>query len=65
MIVNYYITVTFLDMIHRPVFYLKHDVSDTGICPRPQMESTQLRPIDDILSLRTVWTCFFWKPREE
>jgi hypothetical protein len=27
----------FLGIIHRPVFYLKHDVSDTGFCLRLQV----------------------------
>jgi hypothetical protein len=26
------ITITILDIIHRPVFYLKHDCSETGFC---------------------------------
>jgi hypothetical protein len=28
------ITITILDIIHRDVFYLKHDVSETGLCLR-------------------------------
>jgi hypothetical protein len=36
------ITITILDIIHRPVFYLKHDVSETGLCLRIQVEPTQL-----------------------
>jgi hypothetical protein len=35
------ITLTILDIIHRPVFYLKYDVSETGVCPRLQVEPTQ------------------------
>jgi hypothetical protein len=31
-----------LDIIHRPVFYIKHDVSKTGFCLRLQIEPTQL-----------------------
>jgi hypothetical protein len=51
-------TITILDIIHRPVFYLKHDVSETEICLRLQMEPSQLDPIDRAslslsLSLRT------------
>jgi hypothetical protein len=33
-------------MIHRPVFYLKHDISETGFCLRFQVEPTQLGPVD-------------------
>jgi hypothetical protein len=40
------ITITILDIIHRPVFYLKYDISETGICLRLQVEPTQLGPID-------------------
>jgi hypothetical protein len=30
---NYtFITLTILDIIHRPVFYLKHDISENGLC---------------------------------
>jgi hypothetical protein len=36
------ITITILDIMHRPVFYLKHDVSETGFCLRLQVEPTQL-----------------------
>jgi hypothetical protein len=27
-------TITILDIIHRPVSYLKHDISETGFCLR-------------------------------
>jgi hypothetical protein len=40
------ITITILDIIHRPAFYLKHDVLQTGFCLRSQVESTQLGPVD-------------------
>jgi hypothetical protein len=36
------ITITILDIIYHPVFYLKHDVSETTFCPRLQVEPTQL-----------------------
>jgi hypothetical protein len=36
------ITITILGIIHRPVFYLKHDVSETGFCLRLQVEPSQL-----------------------
>jgi hypothetical protein len=32
------LTITVLDIIRRPVFYLKHDVSETGFCLRVQVE---------------------------
>jgi hypothetical protein len=35
-----------MDIIHRFVFYLKHNISEAGFCPRLQVEPTQLRPID-------------------
>jgi hypothetical protein len=34
------ITITILDIIYRPVFYLKHDVLETGFCLRLQVEAT-------------------------
>jgi hypothetical protein len=36
----------FLDINSRPVFYLKHNVSETGFCLRLQVKPTQLGPID-------------------
>jgi hypothetical protein len=36
------IRITILDIVHRPLFYLKHGVSETGFCLRLQAESTQL-----------------------
>jgi hypothetical protein len=44
----------FLDIIHhpvfiwkhRPVYFSKHDVSETGFCLRLQVKATQLGPID-------------------
>jgi hypothetical protein len=35
-------TISILDIIHRTVFYLKHDVSETAFCLRIQVEPTQL-----------------------
>jgi hypothetical protein len=32
--------VTVLDIVHRPVFYLKRNVSETGLCLRRQVERT-------------------------
>jgi hypothetical protein len=33
---------TILGIIHHPVFYLKHDVSEIGFCLRTQVELNQL-----------------------
>jgi hypothetical protein len=41
-----FITITILDIIHRPDFYLKHNVSETGFCFSLQIEPTQLDPLD-------------------
>jgi hypothetical protein len=38
---------TTYDTIYRPVFYLKHVVSETGFFLRSQAVSTQLGPIDE------------------
>jgi hypothetical protein len=38
----YYITIKILGFIHRPGFYLKHDVSETTFCLRLQVLLTQL-----------------------
>jgi hypothetical protein len=35
-----------LDIVHRPVFQLKHSISETGFCLHLQVEPTQLVPID-------------------
>jgi hypothetical protein len=39
-------TIPILDIIHRPVLYSKHDVSETEFCLRLQVESAQLSQID-------------------
>jgi hypothetical protein len=45
--------ITALEIIHRPLFNLKH-VSEIEVCPLPQVEPTQLVPIDRAsLCLRT------------
>jgi hypothetical protein len=44
-------TITILDIIHRLAFYLKRNVSETGFCPRLQVEPTQLG-LTDRASLR-------------
>jgi hypothetical protein len=38
-------TITILHIIRHPVFYLKHDVSETGFCLRLEVVLTQLGPI--------------------
>jgi hypothetical protein len=35
-----------LDIIHRPVFYLERDVSETGFCLRLQVIFTQMGPTE-------------------
>jgi hypothetical protein len=35
-----------LDTIHRLVYFLENNVSETGFCLRPQVKPTQLDPID-------------------
>jgi hypothetical protein len=35
-------TIVFLDITHHPVFYLKHNISETGFHLRLQVEPTQL-----------------------
>jgi hypothetical protein len=37
-----YVTITILDIIHRPTSYLKHDFSETGFYSRLQVAYTQL-----------------------
>jgi hypothetical protein len=39
------ITITFLYIIRRPVFYLKHNLSGTGFCLCLLVQPTQLGPI--------------------
>jgi hypothetical protein len=39
------ITLTILDILHRPVFYLEHGVSETRFCLRFQAELAQMSPI--------------------
>jgi hypothetical protein len=41
-----------MGIIHYPVFYLKHDVSETEICLRLQAEPSQLGLIE-LVCLRT------------
>jgi hypothetical protein len=43
-----YTTLTVLDIIRCPVFYLKQSVSETGLCFRLQVEPTQLGRVDRV-----------------
>jgi hypothetical protein len=38
------VTITIMDITYRPIFYLNQDVSETGLCLRLQVESTDLGP---------------------
>jgi hypothetical protein len=40
------ITIIILDIIRRPVFYLKKDVSETGFCLSLQVKPTRVDPIE-------------------
>jgi hypothetical protein len=40
------IIITILDIIHRPVFYLKLKVSETGFCVRLQVEPIPFCPLE-------------------
>jgi hypothetical protein len=42
------IAITILDIIHSPVFYLKHDVSEIGFRLRLQVETTQMGTKDEL-----------------
>jgi hypothetical protein len=49
------VTATILGIMHRPVFYLKLYVSETGFCLRLQVGPTHLGQLDiTILCFRTV-----------
>jgi hypothetical protein len=48
------IIITILDIINRPVFHLKHHVSETGFCLRLQVEPTQLGSTDR--AILCLWT---------
>jgi hypothetical protein len=53
-------TITTLDIIHGPVFYLKHGISETGFCLRLQVELSQVGQTDRAsIRLRTRET-FYW-----
>jgi hypothetical protein len=40
------VSITIMDIIHRSVFYLKHDTSETGFCLRLQVEPTEMGQIE-------------------
>jgi hypothetical protein len=62
------ITITVLGIIHRPIFYLKHDISETEFCLCLQVEPTQLGPINRASCLwapatipkGTETSCIYW-----
>jgi hypothetical protein len=57
------IITTILDIIHRPVFYSKYNISDTGFFTRLHVEPTQLDPIDWVilcLGPETETTFIYW-----
>jgi hypothetical protein len=45
--------ITIVDIIHHPIFHLKHDVSDTGFYLSLQVEPTKLVQIERALYFRT------------
>jgi hypothetical protein len=46
-----------LNILHYPVFYFKHDVSETGFCPRFKPELFQ---VDLMSSSETETSSFYW-----
>jgi hypothetical protein len=40
------VTITIIDSIYYLVFYLKHNILETGFCPRIQAEPTEFKPLD-------------------
>jgi hypothetical protein len=62
------ITITILDIIHRPVFYLKHGVSETGFFLRLQVEPTQSvsASVSGLaLSIRSNYAGCTWRPSSQ
>jgi hypothetical protein len=41
-----YINIIFLDIIHRPIYILEHNGSETGFCLHLQVKPTHLGPTD-------------------
>jgi hypothetical protein len=59
------ITIIILDIIHRPVFYLKQNVSETGFCLLLQVEPNRVVPIEkDSLCHRKQRLAFYWEKTE-
>jgi hypothetical protein len=60
--INIYITVLDIILVHHPVFYLKHDFSENGLCLRPKVESTLCG--DRLpLSVGVNWVGSTWRQR--
>jgi hypothetical protein len=57
-----FVTITILDTKHRPVFYLKHNVVETGFCPRRQVETESLSSV--CLSIWQNRICSTWRRRQ-
>jgi hypothetical protein len=50
------ITSMFLDIIHRPVYFSKHNVTETGFSRRLQVKPTQLGQIDREYGVRSAFS---------
>jgi hypothetical protein len=40
------VNIIFLDIIHRPFYLLKHNISETGFCLHVEVKPTQLGPVN-------------------
>jgi hypothetical protein len=59
------ITITILDIIHRPVSYLKYDVSEIGFCFRLQVEPTRIVCLRrQPFSIVPIWVSSTWRRRQ-
>jgi hypothetical protein len=61
------ITIAFLDIIHRPLFYLKHDVSETVFCFLLEVVPNQMSPIErssHCLRRQPIWLGSTWSRRK-
>jgi hypothetical protein len=62
---KYWYNYRYSDIINRPVFYFKHDVSKTGFCTRFQVGPTQLGPYFQRqrlgLYIGSVWVGHAWR----
>jgi hypothetical protein len=66
---THFITITILDIIHWPNFYLNHDVSGTGFCLCVQIKPSQLGPIPVrrqslALSTGSKWVGSTWRRKQ-